>query len=524
MAQNVFFKKGLLANLPSSYAAGTFYVTTDEKAMYLDIDDSTRIRLGDFQEFATLDALKANVNPSTTAMYYIDDLNVLAKWNGTEYIQINTDTGVTSVEVVGEGNAVTAASYDATTRKLTLTMGETFATKAEFDAYVESNNQALADEIANRENAVQGVQDAIDALDVKVGDIPEDATATTVIGYVDEKVVAINSDADSLAGRVKAIEDDYLVAVDKTELSNAINAEKERAEGIESGLDNRIKAIEDDYLVAVDKTELSNAINAEKERAEGIEAGLAARIKVVEDDYLVEADKTELSNAITAEKERAEGAEGGLDTRIKAIEDDYLVEADKTELAGLITAEKERAEGVEAGLQTQINTIMNNPDTEGVINSINEFTQYIADHGQIAEGFRADIDKNKEDIAANAKAIADQATSDASTYETKTDASDKLTEAKGYADGIVATEKAAREAKETELAENIEAAKTEAANHAAVVLVEAQRYADQAEADAIATAESKVNTLASNVYTKEQTYTQEEVNTLLNAAISWGEF
>lgn len=127
---NVMFKKGLLATLPATYSEGTFYVTTDERAIYLDVSDSARIRLGDFQEFATLEALKANVNPSTSALYYISGLNVLAKWNGTDYVQINLDTGATSVEVVGSGNAVTAASYDAVTRKLTLTMGETFATRA----------------------------------------------------------------------------------------------------------------------------------------------------------------------------------------------------------------------------------------------------------------------------------------------------------------------------------------------------------------------------------------------------------
>lgn len=40
----------------------------------------------------------------------------------------NTDTGATSVAVSGSGNAVTAASYDASTRKLTLTKGTTFLT------------------------------------------------------------------------------------------------------------------------------------------------------------------------------------------------------------------------------------------------------------------------------------------------------------------------------------------------------------------------------------------------------------
>lgn len=130
---NVVFKKGLLTNLPATYTEGTFYVTTDEHAIYLDVSNDTRIRLGDFQEFATLEALQANTNPSTTALYYVDDINCLAKWNGSEYIQINRDTGMTSVEVTGTGNAITAAVYDASGRKLTLTKGATYMTASDVD-------------------------------------------------------------------------------------------------------------------------------------------------------------------------------------------------------------------------------------------------------------------------------------------------------------------------------------------------------------------------------------------------------
>ena len=39
-------------------------------------DLSTRVRIGDFQEFATLTALQANTNPSTTALYYVTELNL----------------------------------------------------------------------------------------------------------------------------------------------------------------------------------------------------------------------------------------------------------------------------------------------------------------------------------------------------------------------------------------------------------------------------------------------------------------
>lgn len=266
-------------------------------------------------------------------------------------------------------------------------------------------------------------------------------------------------------------------------------------------------------------------------------SALADRVKAIEDDYLVEADKTELAGLVTAEKTRAEGIEAGLRTDVDAIKGDYLKAADKTALTEAITAEETRAKGVEADLQTQINTIMNNPDAEGAINSINEFTKYVQEHGTIADGFRTDIDKNKEDIAANTKAIADQATSDAATYETKTDATAKLTKAKGYTDTEVA------------------AAKTAAANQDAVILAEAQTYTDQAEANAIATAatdaSNKVDDLANGQVATNKAdiaaltttvaknaaaatkavedlaaavYTQEQVDALIADACSWGSF
>ena len=124
------------------------------------------------------------------------------------------------------------------------------------------------------------------------------------------------------------------------------------------------------------------------------------------------------ANDIAAEKLRAEGVEESLGLRIKAVEDDYLKAADKE------------------ALQAQINTILNNPDAEGAINSITEFTQYIEEHGEIAEGFRTDIN-------ANAKAIEDHEAHAEATYETKTDAAQKLTDAKAYADGLHAADVAA---------------------------------------------------------------------------------
>lgn len=276
---NVMFKKGLLAGLPSTYAEGTFYVTTDERAIYLDVSDSARIRLGDFQEFATLEALKANVNPSTSALYYISGLNVLAKWNGTDYVQINLDTGATSVEVVGSGNAVTAAAYDAATRKLTLTMGETFAKKSE-----------------------------LDELDAFVGDIPEGYTEETVIAYINKKaeetlnaasggssesaasvLAALNTYKSTTDPRLEALEAVDHEHANKAELDKIADGDKAKWDAMEQNAKDYADSLAGNYDAtgaadAVDEkltTEVNRAKAAEETNAAAAAAALAeAQAKV----------------------------------------------------------------------------------------------------------------------------------------------------------------------------------------------------------------------------------------------------
>lgn len=276
-----------------------------------------------------------------------------------------------------------AVNYDAA--------GAAATALADAKAYADGKDAAIAEAkkagtdaaaaAAVADGKAVAAQGEVDALEAYVGTFTASEGVDTVIKYIDAKTENIASDetvgaiADRVGvveGKVATIEGDYLKAADKTELEGKI-------------------------------TEANTAVATEKSRAEGIEAGLRTDINTVMGDYLKAEDKTELADAIADEAERAAGVEDGLAARIKAVEDDYLVAADKE------------------ALQNQINTIMNNPDAEGAINSINEFTKYVADHGTIADGFRVDIDKNKEDIAANAKAIADHETLAGQTYATKTE-------------------------------------------------------------------------------------------------------
>lgn len=80
----------------------------------------------------------------------------------------------------------------------------------------------------------QGLATSIENLENYVGTIPEGATATDVVAYIQEKTNGIATDTalGELQDAVDAIEADYLKAADKTELSNAISAVDGKADAL----------------------------------------------------------------------------------------------------------------------------------------------------------------------------------------------------------------------------------------------------------------------------------------------------
>lgn len=177
-----------------------------------------------------------------------------------------------------------------------------------------------------------------ETVNTRVGALPTDAGVDTVVAYIEKRTAGIATDANLKA--LKATVEGH---------------------GTKIGtLEGDVATIKGDYLKAADKTALEGSIE-----------GVSGRVTTIENDYLKAADKTALQNAID-------------------------LKADQTALEAEVS-EREAAIDV---LQGQIDTIMSNPDAEGAINSINEFTQYIQEHGTIADGFRTDINKNKDDIAA----------------------------------------------------------------------------------------------------------------------------
>ena len=317
MATMVSFKKGLRAGLPATYAEGTFYVTTDERAIYLDVSDSARIRLGDFQEFATLDALIANTNPSTTALYYVADINCLAKWNGSEYVQINKDTGMTSVEVVGEGNAVTAAVYSADGRKLTLTKGATYMTAADVDskisaadtelrAYVEEKTKGIATDAALGElqERVATAESEIDALQAAVGET----------GDVTKAIAAAQSKADEAAAAAAAAQSTADSKTTMAEVEAKDYATKTEAQGYANAKDEAIADMDAAYKAADSALETKLQGNIDKKVEQSVYDAKIAELAAADVtlDGKITAEATARDNADKAQVARIEALEGTI--------------------------------------------------------------------------------------------------------------------------------------------------------------------------------------------------------------------
>lgn len=103
----VFFKRGTYAGYKAiaNKNADTIYITTDDGGIYL--GDK---RLGDYVIVASVANLPGAGTVSTSALYYAEKENVLARSNGSNWIQINA-AGLTDIEQT-TGDIVTGVSVN----------------------------------------------------------------------------------------------------------------------------------------------------------------------------------------------------------------------------------------------------------------------------------------------------------------------------------------------------------------------------------------------------------------------------
>ncbi len=340
------------------------------------------------------------------------------------------------------------------------------------DAAIQAAHKAGTDAAAAAavaDGKAVAAQGEVDALETYVGTFTHD-TAKSVVEYINAKTdgIATSGNLEARGARVTAVEGDvatikgdYLKAADKTELEGAIedvqgavDAEKERAEGIEAGLRTDINTVMGDYLKAADKTELQNNIDTVSGAVERLTNGVSADeidgvndlinyvkehgtevtgmqegISKNADDIAAEAERAKgeeaknaqaaadaltaaqnAQSAADAEAERAKGVEGGLDTRLKAVElqlgdgegsvadmiSDAKAEAISEATAAAATDATNKANAAETNAKTHANDLNTAMDARVIaLEAIDHDHSNKAELDLIAEG-----DKAKWDAAA----------------------------------------------------------------------------------------------------------------------------
>lgn len=162
------FLRGNVANLPQTATAGALYFTKDE-GVYIGLENGTYHRYGDFITVADVNSLPAS-GAHEKCMYYCTSENILARYDSVKgWVQINKQPTAEELKtLLGLGSAAytDATAYDAA--------------------------------------------GAADAVRTYVGEIPETATATDIVGYIQEKTAGIATDTalEELTGRVAGAEKD----------------------------------------------------------------------------------------------------------------------------------------------------------------------------------------------------------------------------------------------------------------------------------------------------------------------------
>ena len=288
---------------------------------------------------------------------------------------------------------------------------------------------------------------------------------------------------DALSVRVKALEDDR---VTEEELAAAVKAETDRAEAAEKALGERIDGID-----FVDEDELTAAIEAARK--------------------LISA---EIDSDVAVAQGRADDAYALAEAKVDAT----TYAADKEALDAEDAAIREIAEGV----RDAFNTFMASEEIDETVNTLKEIQAEIAkmtDATELATALasKADLSYVDEELAKKQDVIP------ANTYDAYGAAADAEAAAKAHADSVAVTAKseaitdaegkltAAKADLEGQIAAAIETAATDAEDKATAAK-------EAAIADADAKLDNKAN--AADVYTKNETYTRDEINDAIEEALS----
>ena len=449
LTDNIRFRQGSLAALGrQDITNGSLWFTTDEGAIYLDVNDK-RVRFGDYVTVDSVAQLPTAGHAYETALYYAKAENVLARWDKqtNKWVQLNA-AGLSKIVVNGTGNVLAGATVtlDAETGAKVLTFStETVATSTELNG------------LKTRVTSLEARADKIEAKLTGIAD------GETVMG----KIGAVQTD---LQGKIDAVD-----ALADQGIADA-KAAKEYAEGVQTNLNNtntRLGAAEADIdaLQAAigEGGSVDEKIAAAKEELLGT-AGDAAGEDTIHGALNAAAAAQEAADDAqdTADGAAAQAAQnktdiGGLNTRLTAAEADI----DGLQAAVNTLNADDKTEGsVDYKVAQEVAKILNDNDASD-IDTLEEIASWITNdttgaasmakdiadiksknqsQDTLIQGLDAEIDANKQAAETAVSNLETKLIGDAETYTDLGKAEDAIVAAKAQADKGVADAKAASDA------------------------------------------------------------------------------
>lgn len=245
------FKIGEQSRLPAAYTEGAVYITTDEKAMYVDYkngDELARIRIGQIQCLTSAEWETMQPPFSPEVFYYITNINALVRYDATEgkWVQINStetirkDIADLKTELYG-ADGKTGLKGDVATLKTRVDGLVNIGGEANLVNDVKVNGTSVVtDKVANITLGALGSKDK-----VAVADLAEDVTT---------KFTTIEGDISTLKTGVSGAATKAELQTAQNTLQGEIDAAEQAIEGVDAKLGARFNST-DTVEKAVDALE-----------------------------------------------------------------------------------------------------------------------------------------------------------------------------------------------------------------------------------------------------------------------------
>ena len=385
MATNLNFKWGktLSANSPS-LQAGTIYVATEERAMYVDAvikngesSETKRIRLGDVIFYDSLSALKTAIAAgdelTSSALYYLAQENALAKWdNVKKQWTIINDTSELSRLIGVNAAAIEANAGEITALKTRATNLETRATNLEAaDVAIDKR----LDDIEASLGTDGGIGDRLAAVE---GDLSTAKTDITNLKSKDAELEgaialkAADADLQALTNTVGTLS--TTVENNKVDAANATKEVADDLAGYKTTNDGRITTLEG--RVGANESAIA-ALQGEDTRL----SGEISRVEGLLGNYVLTStystDKAELEedirNAASTAQTGVDNAKTAQDTADQAVSD--AAAADAKAATGIQKAEAAQKSADDnsaaiTGINNKIGTVASDTTVVAMIGAV----------------------------------------------------------------------------------------------------------------------------------------------------------